>query len=149
MTPQPLFANLPEERAAALDQDIDMLLRGVLGAPFGLSMENAEKAVLARIRYHRGAANPITIRELQAKTGFGEREIKAIVRKLRLSFRLPIGSSKHAGVGGYFLILSDDDLRVFLTGPLQQVRAELEVVRAVGGARAARELLGQLSLEVQ
>jgi hypothetical protein len=144
-----LFANLPEERAAAIDQTIDELLRGVHGGPYGLTMSDEEKTVLRRIRYHRGAKNAITIREITASTKFDERTIKGIVRKLRLSFQLPIGSNKHGSTGGYFIIVTAEDLSCFLAGPLQQIQAELQVVHAVGGSQAARELLGQLQLEVK
>lgn len=139
-----LFANLPEERAAALDCQIDRLLRGQPGGPFGLVLLDPERAVLKGLRYHRGSANPITLAELRERTGFTDRDIKSCVRTLRLSFRLPVGASKNSEHGGYFLILTPEDLRLYLASPLQQIRAELEVVRAVGDENAARELMGQL-----
>jgi hypothetical protein len=45
-------------------------------------------------------------------------------------------------------MLSDEDHTILRGQILDQVRAELEVLKAVDGPRAALELLGQLQLEV-
>ncbi|HEX4039043.1 MAG TPA: hypothetical protein VHX37_13365 [Acidobacteriaceae bacterium] len=141
-----LFANLPEQRAVDLDCSIGHLLRGRVGGPFKTRLTEDEAAVLTGIRYHRGTANAITIAALRERTKLGEREIKAIVRALRINFRLPIGASKNSSTGGYFLVLTPEDLALAMKSPLDQIRAELAVVRALGGD--TREILGQLTLEV-
>jgi hypothetical protein len=137
------------DRAIEIDQYIASLLVGESGGPFGLRLQPEEKAVLQAVRYHRGAANAVPIRELTQRLKMNERQVKLIVRTLRISFRLPIGSSKHGIEGGYFIIITPEDQAVFLKGPLDQIRAELEVVRAVAGHQSALELLGQLQLETK
>jgi len=141
------------DRASLIDQEIALLLCGRSGGPFGLSMNDEEKAVLRAIRYHRGLGNAITIEQIRERVfggggRFTDREIKQIVRTLRISYHLPIGSSKHGSAGGYFIIITPDDMAAFLKGPLEQMRAEAQVVRAVAGSRATRELLGQLQMEI-
>lgn len=135
--------------ALDVDQQIVNLMHGERGGPRGEHLDSAEIAVLRAIRYHRGAANPIGIRELQARLGISEREIKQIVRTLRVDFRLPIGSSKSATAGGYFVIASIEDQEIAAQGPLAQIRAEAEVLRAITSPERTRELLGQIQLEVQ
>jgi hypothetical protein len=137
------------DRVIEIDQYIASLLVGESGGPLGLRLQPEEKAVLQAIRYHRGAGNALPIRELTQRLKMSDRQIKLIVRTLRINFRLPIGSSKHGTEGGYFIIVTPEDQAVFLKGPLDQIRAELEVVRAVAGHQSALELLGQLQLEAK
>jgi hypothetical protein len=138
-----------QERAAALDQQIAELISGKSGGPYGLFMPPEAAAVLRAIRFHRGADNAIPIRELRSRLKLSDRDIKAIVRKLRISFHLPIGSSKDATEGGYFLILTAEDQAVFDRSFLDQVRAQIQAHRCVAGPQRTSELLGQLQLEVQ
>jgi hypothetical protein len=110
--------------------------------------------VLTAIRFRRGAHRAITLCEMQqqmeiTKDGkLSDRLIKKTVRSLRLHFHLPIGSSKQGAEGGYYIILTDEDRSVFRNSVLDQIRAELEVLKSVDGPQAALELLGQLQLEV-
>ena len=46
-------------------------------------------------------------------------------------------------------MLTDEDHSILRNQVLDQVRAELEVLKSVDGPRAALELLGQLQLEAQ
>jgi hypothetical protein len=71
------------------------------------------------------------------------------VRGLRLQFHLPIGSSKRGSAGGYFIMLTGEDHAILRAQVIDQVRAELEVLKAIDGPHAALELLGQLQLEVR
>lgn len=152
MTTQPqLFELRPaeeieRERTAEIDRRIQDLLTGK-AVVLGFTLSEQEKAVLGAIRYKRGAAHAIPVRELSRRFGLDDRRLRQIVRSLRLNYRLPIGSSRDATGGGYYIIVSADDLLTYLKGPLEQVRAELQVVEAVAGKQAARELLGQLRLD--
>jgi hypothetical protein len=154
MTEQSLFPDLAvsvEQRKRTIDSEILMLLMGKPGGPLNLTLSDDEKAVLTAIRYSRGAANAYPIREMQRRPGcehLTDREIKKAVRTLRINFHLPIGSSKQGSAGGYFIMLTDEDHSVLRNQVLDQVRAELEVLKSVDGPRAALELLGQLQLEV-
>lgn len=153
MIAQGLFPELqptPDERIRSIDNDILALLTGKPGGPLNLTLSDDEKRVLALLRYRRGAARGITIRDMQAQMPagdrIGDRGIKATVRALRMQFHLPIGSDK--GGRGYFIMISADDHAILRGQIIDQVRAELEVLRSIYGAHAALELLGQLQLEV-
>ena len=153
MTNQSLFpdpAPSIEQHIQQLDAAILWLLTGHTGGPLNLALTDEEKVVLAAIRYARGAANAFPIRDIRKREScahLSERAIKKAVRTLRMQFRLPIGSSKQAD-GGYFIVITDADRQIYRSQVLDQVRAELEVLKAVDGPKAALELLGQLSLEV-
>jgi hypothetical protein len=154
VTEQTLFPDLApsvEERARILDLEIELLLYGKPGGPLLLTLSNEEKGVLTAIRYHRGAAHAVTIREMQKRVScnwLSDRLIKKSVRTLRINFHLPIGSSKQGNEGGYFIMLTEEDHAILRHQVLDQVRAELEVLKSVDGPKAALELLGQLQLEV-
>jgi hypothetical protein len=150
MSTPSLFANLPEERAAALDQRIGELLYSQGRNKFGDTLSPEERGVLRCIRFHRDSSRPITIREIAALTHLSERRIKAAVRALRLSFSVPIGAAKSGPEGGgYFLMLNPRDLAIFLASQTQQVIAEVALLKEFGGSQAALELLGQLQLEMK
>lgn len=144
-----LFPEHPADAAARRDAAILLLLSGHVGGPRQMPLGQDEKNVLRCIRYQRGRAHAVSISAIREKTGLNPRQIKSAVRSLRLNFSLAIGSSKHAGDGGYYLIVDKEDLDSFIATALDQVKAEIEVVRAVGGRQAALDLVGQLSLEVQ
>jgi hypothetical protein len=145
----PLFAAASAERALELDQRIVGLVYGSRVGIFGEHLSADERLVLKAIRYRRGSANTITIRELREKTELSDRAVKDAVRVLRLNFRIPIGASRDSERGGYFLIATAEDQALFLQGALRQIQAELEVIRAVGGQEQAAELLGQLRLALE
>ena len=152
MAEQSLFPDLGptiEQRTQQIDAEILNLLMGKSGGPFGLCMSDDQKRVLRAIRYRRGAVNAISIRELQKvyDNTMSDRTIKGIVHELRCTFHLPIGSSKGTP-GGYFVMISPEDHAILHSQVLDQVRAELAVLKATSGSRSALELLGQLQLEV-
>jgi hypothetical protein len=148
----PDLAPSAEEMVKAIDLKIEKLLYNAAQGNSGSILTKEERYVLRRIRYRRGSANAITIDEIQDQIDvcikqLTARQVKQIVRTLRLDYHLPIGSSKSA-TGGYFLMISHADRAIYHAQVLDQVRAELEVFRAVDGHDAALELLGQLRLEV-
>lgn len=150
MSTQPsLFPESPEAAIQRLDSILLNLLLGHPGGTIGLSLEEDERDVLRAIRYMRGRANAITIGEIQAITKLSPRLIKKAVRTLRMEYQLPIGSSKHGTEGGYFLMITEADRLVWVKDVLDQVQAELAVLRAAAGQQATLELLGQLHLEVR
>ncbi len=145
---QSLFLEPQELLVARCDAEICALLLGYAGGPRGLTLDDQEKAVLRRLRYRRGVINAINIRDLEQATGIGPRSLKEIVRNLRMNFRVPIGSSKNAAKGGYFIIVSNDDRAIWINDVLSQIRAEVAVLRAAAGHQAGLELLGQLMIEL-
>lgn len=150
MSTQPsLFPESREVAIARLDSEILMLLMGHAGGSLGIDLDVAEKNVLRAIRYMRGLSSTIPISELQRITKLSARQIKEVVRTLRMNFHLPIGSSKRSGTGGYYLIVTAADRAAWVKDVLDQVRAELAVVRAAAGPQATLELLGQLHMEAK
>jgi hypothetical protein len=149
MSQTSLFPESTEKRIQRIDGLILHLICGGSGGPLNLQIRDDEKAVLECLRFRRGLKNALTIREIQLRTKLDARVIKQAVRTLRLTFRLPIGSWKHADKGGYFLIVDDEDLAAWVKDVLDQVRAEIGVLRAAAGHQASLELLGQLQMEVQ
>jgi hypothetical protein len=140
----------PEPREAVIarcDAEILGLLTGAPGGPRGMTLEEDEKKVLRELRFRRGLQRALTIRDLHAATGIGARTIKEIVRNLRLTFRLPIGSSKRGAEGGYYLMVTAEDEAAWVNDVLSQVKAEMEVVRAAVRGRESLERLRQLSME--
>lgn len=149
MSAQPsLFPETAEERIQRIDGEILALLMGKPGGQFGAVLGEAERAVLPHIRYHRGAKNAITIREIKECTGLNERVIKDAVRKLRLDFRMPIGANRGDG-GGYYLVVTREDLELFKTQYLGQIRQEFDVYRAIIGEQADMELIQALKAEAK
>lgn len=128
------------------DREIMALISGHGTGRFGEHLSAEESAVLKIVRFHTSSANPITIRALRERTKLSERQIKDCVRTLRLNFRVAIGSSRNGERGGYFLILTPEDMSIFLSSAMRQIQAELEVVRAIAGPERVAELLGQISL---
>jgi hypothetical protein len=130
-----------------IDAEILRLLCGGLG-PMRQTLGDNERAVLTAIRYHRGLANPINIRAIQLTTQLSDRQIKEAVRGLRLTFRLPIASYKHASLGGYYLWMTDEDLAPWLNDVAGQITSEVQVFRAATSEAAALTLAKQLWPEV-
>jgi hypothetical protein len=144
-----LFPEAEQAIAERIDQPILQLILGHPGGTLGLALDEEEKAVLRAIRYKRGRSNAIAIREISQLTGLNPRRIKETVRSLRLSFQLPIGSSRHATEGGFYIIITSSDLQGWIKDMVDQMRAEAAVLRAAAGHQASLELIGQLSLELQ
>lgn len=149
MTQTSLFPESIEMRVQRVDANILHLLCGGVGGALHATLEDSEKAVLDCLRYRRGIRNAMTIREIMLRTKLDARAIKQAVRALRLMFHLPIGSWKHSDRGGYFIICDQEDQAAWVKDVLDQVRAEISVLRAAAGPQAGLELLGQLQLEAQ
>lgn len=144
-----LFPDTPQERTVQLDAQIADLVCGRRGGVLDLPLDDSDRAVLKCIRYRRGAANAISLRKIAETTKLDARSIKQAVRTLRLNYRLPIGSSKSGTDGGYFLMVTDDDRKIWRSDVIDQVRAQLAVLHAADGRQAALEALGQLRVEIE
>ena len=144
-----LFPETAQERAERLDAEIWRLIVGGAGGRLNLPVGDDERAVLRKIRMHRGLQQAVSLRAIAEETHLDARQIKQAVRTLRVDYRLPIGSSKSASGGGYYLMFSDEDLRVWRKDVLDQVRAQIEALNAAGGKHAALEVLGQLRVELE
>lgn len=150
-TPEGQLSLLPESeemRIQRIDGMILHLICGGKGGALNLPLEDHEKAVLECLRYRRGLKNAMTIREIQLRTQMEPRTVKQAVRTLRLNFHLPIASWKHADKGGYYIICDDADRAAWVKDVMDQVRAEIAVLRAAAGNQAGLELLGQLQMQL-
>jgi len=149
LTQDSLFPEPQEVLIARRDSEILNLLLGHPGGRLHLSLGHPEKEVLRHLRFVRGVANATPIRALEQKTNLKPRQIKQIVRTLRLDYGLPIGSSKNSTGGGYYLIVTREDQQAWVKTFLDQIRAEAEVLRAAAPYQDSLELIGQLALEVK
>jgi hypothetical protein len=68
--------------------------------PWPLSQR--QRRILEQLRGRQGRNVAMTIDELQQKVGSDARAIKADVRELVMSFRLPIVASRDGETGGYY-----------------------------------------------
>ena len=130
------------DRVKQIDAEILNLLTGHAGGPLNMTLGDDETAVLRAIRYKRGLGNGATISDLKESTRLTERAIKEAVRGLRLNFHLPVGSSK--GLGGYYLMITREDMDAWRAQAVAQLRGEVEVLRAIGGHHAWLELVSEV-----
>jgi hypothetical protein len=144
-----LFPEDLQTRVRRIDDEILRLLMGKPGGPLQIPLSDEEKMVLENIRYHRGLTNAVNIGEIHAHTKLNVRTIKAAVRTLRLNFRVPIGSCKHATEGGYYIMIDAGDRATWIKDITDQIRAEAAVLRAAADDQAALEMLGQLRMEIE
>ena len=142
-----LFPPTPDEMAGEVDDQIRDLIMGYSGGPLGLTLGTIEKSILRSLRFHRGHENALSIGKLQQDLDVDARTIKQAVRTLRLNYRLPIGSSKQSSGGDYYIMLTPQDVAIWSKDVLDQVRAEVAVLRAAAGDQVGLEILGQLRNE--
>jgi len=114
----------------------------------GIPITNRQHELLRQIEARKGKGAAIGTRDLCERLHCTRRELSDDVREMRL-LGVAIGSSRDCKDGGYFLIVTEQELREFLAQYLNQARSELRLVRAVGGCHYALDFLGQLNLELQ
>jgi len=139
-----LFPETEAERVQRIDAEILALLMGKPGGKFGETLKPKENAVLSAVRFRRGHANTVTIREISRQTGLGERAVKDAAQSLRLSFRVPIAASKLGLRGGYFIAITEQDLNIMIANIRDQVRTEIDVMKVFIGERAALDIIDAL-----
>lgn len=139
-----LFPETVDEREKRIDAEILALLTGKPGGAFNETLKDDERAVLQAVRFHRGIARTITIREIQRTTDLSDRQIKKAVRALRLNFRVPIAASKNGNAGGYYLWMTREDLEAWKSVQLDQMRGEIALFRAVTSEEAALDIAREL-----
>ncbi len=144
-----LFPEPLEVRVAKLDATILKLIMGHPGGALSLTLTDDERGVLRMLRFARGASYAVPLREIEGRTKLVARSIKQCVRNLRLNFSLPIGSAKSSSGGGYFLMVTPEDRAIWAKDVLDQVRAEVAVLRSTLGRQETLELLGQLRIETE
>lgn len=89
--------------------------------------------LLRRMEEHRGAARIVGREELCRALRCTRRELSADVQELRLLGVL-IGASRESGEGGYFLIVTEQELADTIRPYLHQALTELRIVRELDRA---------------
>ena len=116
--------------------------------PFAVSAIPAsadERAIAELIWPHKGRGNPVALKDLCRLHETGEREIKAIIERLRRDHGLRIGASRKLG---YFVIQDAEDAEVALKPFRRQIFTMLKTFRRLATPSMFRELSGQLQLEL-
>jgi hypothetical protein len=132
------------DRVRDVDGEVMQVLMGK--GPWPLTDE--QRHVLERLRWAKGAANAISIRELSERTKLGEREIKDAVRSLVIDFDLAIGGRRQEPYG-YFLILTAEELEDSLRPLGHEIRALLLRYKKLGNKHRLLQLLGQIKAELE
>lgn len=107
-----------------------------------------EKHLLEILLAHRGAAHPIQIKELVARLGLPEREIKSLKKSLVENFGVAIGGSRVPPYG-YFLISTAEELEQALRPQINEIRSLARHVRLLAGHRRLEDVFGQIALELE
>ena len=105
-----------------------------------------ELRVAGIIMEHAGSANPVSIAAIREQTGLSERQVKGVVERLVVEFRLKIGARREEP-SGYFIICSASDQEAAVGPYKAQILAMWKRLRVLEAPHALRELLGQLRLE--
>jgi predicted DNA-binding transcriptional regulator YafY len=90
----------------------------------------------------------VSISELAARLSVDPRSIKADVRELVVSFRLPIVASRDAEDGGYFFAVTAEESLSGTADYVKEIVALAERVRIIRKMPSVRALLGQMALEL-
>ena len=99
-------------------------------------------------RSFRGRSSPASIQRLRSLTGRKEREIKAMIERLRCDHRMRIGARRTSPVG-YFLIVDAQDAEEALKPYRGQVFTMLRTIRALANPQMWLEFRGQLRIELE
>lgn len=135
---QPLLQFGPDVDAVIADA---VAGRGALPWPMEIEM----KKLLWILAEHKGAANPIQLRDLVARTGFDGRVVKAMVRSLVVDFEIPIGASR-AEPAGYFVATNATERLAAARPYIAEIRKLASRVKALIGGQAFVEELGQMRM---
>lgn len=128
------------------EQRAQELLRDHVLGRLRIPLTREELAILRKLVYHVGHRNAIPRRDLELSAGVSERQVKAVVRNLIVTHRLPIGASR-AKDNGYFLIATAEDLDIASKALISEGREIFRRLRVLHGPERVAELLGQLPLE--
>src|SRR5574341_483575 len=145
------FALDPE---AAIEQRVDEVLAGRQGK-YALPAE--AKRLLELLRWHRGAARAIPLREiaerLTARCGCGkaivtDRELKEMAKVLTEDFGIPIGASRQPPYG-YFLCVTAEDLERAAEPYIHELISLARRLRALRGPQMVEHAFQQCRLELK
>jgi hypothetical protein len=134
-------------RREAVADNANRVYDVVMGrGPFELS--DAQRRLLECLRGRNGRLQAITIDELQRRVGSTPRGIKADVRELVVTFKLPIVASRDGETGGYFFAVSAEERISGTADYIKEILALAERVRVVRNLPDLNALWGQLNMQL-
>lgn len=147
-TQPPLFeTRTPQEIRAEQEERIDKQILDVLCDRGPGPITQRQRDILHLLRYRRGCARAIQIGEMAEKLKTTPRQIKEDIADLSIRFRLPIGSSRDAESGGYYLCITQEERIATATPHIHQAMAHLRRANVVLDPKEMSELMGQLLLD--
>lgn len=109
-----------------------------------------QRALLRVLQMHVGRDRAVSVGELAEQLKSTPREVKGLVRDLRMRpFRVPIGSSRSQSDGGYFLCATAEERVQTARQYSQQALSELKVRRDLLEPHELAEEMGQIQLQLQ
>jgi hypothetical protein len=114
-------------------------------------LTDPQRRLLECLRGRQGRRLAMPITDLTAKLGSDPRSIKADVRELVMSFKLPIVASRDSDCGGYFFATTAEERISGTADYVKEIIALGERVRVIRAVHDLRTLFGQISnnLEIE
>jgi hypothetical protein len=145
MTDQPsLFPETTEGRA----HRIDVMILDVLCGRAAYPVNDRQRALLDVLRMRRGRQRAISIGELGERLKLNPRAVKLEIADLTVRFRLPIGSSRDAAEGGYYLVMTHDEAIDSAAPHIHQGIAHFKRAAVLLDKHDLNVMLGQLLLQL-
>jgi hypothetical protein len=115
--------------------------------PWPLSVR--QRLILEALRGRQGRLLAMPISELVIKLDSDPRAVKADVRELVMSFRLPIVASRDSDLGGYFFATTAEERISGTADYVKEIIALAERVRIIRNLPDLNTLWGQLSINLE
>lgn len=127
-----------------------VLFNGIHRGTLLVRLDQVQRELLEQLRRHRGAADPITIAQLQKNLRHGPddrltspRLVKDSIKQLIEVFGIPIGASRRPPAG-YFLIVTPADAEAAARPLLAEIHSLSRRLRCILGSHRHPGLLAQL-----
>ena len=114
-----------------------------------LELTARQRRLLENLRGKQGRLQAISIGELVQKLSTDARSIKADVRDLVCTHRLPIVSSRDSEDGGYFFATTAEERISGTADYVKEIRALAERTAVIRNVHDMRTLFGQLASELE
>ncbi len=134
-------------RDAVADNELRIHEALIGRGPWELS--ESQRKLLECLRGRQGRLQARTIEDLMVTLGGNPRSIKADVRELVMSFRLPIVASRDSETGGYFFAVSADERVRYSADYVKEAVALLSRAAIIRNDADMSALLGQVSIELR
>jgi hypothetical protein len=133
-----------EMRREAVADNEHRIHEALLGrGPWALT--ERQRRLLEALRGRQGRLQAISIAELVERVGSAPREIKADMRELVVSFRLPIVASRDGETGGYYFATSAEER---MTGSDDYVKEAVKLLQRAAIIRNEPDMLRWLGQQL-